>query len=75
MLTLNDMLASEKIEPRKVLVLRHRPTEPELNKVFLDYGALRQLGRITSETIRLGNQNRSSTCQTSAGSALMRAKF
>ena len=33
-MTLNDLLQSEKIEPRSVLVFRHRPNEPELRKVF-----------------------------------------
>src|SRR5262249_9951901 len=31
---LNDLLQSSKIEPREVLVLRHRPTEPDLNKIL-----------------------------------------
>ncbi|MCK1498657.1 hypothetical protein [Bradyrhizobium sp. 188] len=31
---LNDLLRGREIEPRKVLVLRHRPTEPDLNKVL-----------------------------------------
>jgi hypothetical protein len=31
---LNDLLRGKEIEPREVLVLRHRPTEPDLNKVL-----------------------------------------
>lgn len=31
---LNDLLRAKDIEPREVLVLRHRPTEPDLNKVL-----------------------------------------
>ncbi|GEC52665.1 hypothetical protein ABIF38_005678 [Bradyrhizobium japonicum] len=31
---LNDLLAGKGIEPSGVLVFRHRPAEPELNKVF-----------------------------------------
>lgn len=31
---LNDLLAEQNISPENVLVLRHRPTEPELNRVF-----------------------------------------
>ncbi len=34
MLTLNDLLRSENIDPGGVLVFRHRPFEPELNKVL-----------------------------------------
>jgi hypothetical protein len=30
----NDLLLGNKIEPREVLVFRHRPNEPVLNKVF-----------------------------------------
>src|ERR1700683_240529 len=33
-MTLNDLLRSKSIDPKCVLVLRHRPTEPELNKVL-----------------------------------------
>jgi hypothetical protein len=33
-MNLNDLLKSKDIDPRKVLVLRHRPNEPELNKVL-----------------------------------------
>lgn len=33
-MNLNDLLLGKKINPLEVLVLRHRPTEPELNKVF-----------------------------------------
>ena len=33
-MTLNDLLRGKHIEPETVLVLRHRPTEPELNKVM-----------------------------------------
>src|SRR6476646_10012963 len=31
---LNDLLTGRSIDPRQVLVLRHRPHEPELNKVL-----------------------------------------
>jgi len=31
---LNDLLKSRKIDPERVLVMRHRPTEPELRKVL-----------------------------------------
>jgi hypothetical protein len=31
---LNDLLRKKDIDPQQVLVLRHRPTEPELNKVL-----------------------------------------
>jgi hypothetical protein len=31
---LNDLLMAKDIDPRQVLVLRHRPNEPELNKVL-----------------------------------------
>jgi hypothetical protein len=31
---LNDLLIKKKIDPERVLVLRHRPNEPELNKVL-----------------------------------------
>jgi hypothetical protein len=31
---LNDLLGRENIDPRHVLVLRHRPNEPDLNKVL-----------------------------------------
>src|SRR5262249_55248192 len=31
---LNDLLRGKEIEPREVLVLRHRPAEPDLNKVL-----------------------------------------
>src|SRR5664279_2906610 len=30
---LNDLLRKKEIDPRQVLVFRHRPFEPELNKV------------------------------------------
>ena len=33
-MNLNDLLQGKDIDPRHVLVLRHRPNEPELNKVF-----------------------------------------
>jgi hypothetical protein len=33
-MTLNDLLRSKDIDPQKVLVMRHRPREPELNKVL-----------------------------------------
>ncbi len=33
-MNLNDLLKNEGIDPQHVLVLRHRPHEPELNKVF-----------------------------------------
>lgn len=33
-MNLNDLLQGKKIDPRHVLVLRHRPNEPELNKVL-----------------------------------------
>jgi len=31
---LNDLLVKQEINPAKVLVLRHRPSEPKLNKVL-----------------------------------------
>jgi uroporphyrinogen-III synthase len=31
---LNDLLTSEGIDPTQVLVLRHRPNEPQLRKIF-----------------------------------------
>src|SRR4051812_11508513 len=31
---LNDLLRDKEIDAREVLVLRHRPTEPDLNKVL-----------------------------------------
>jgi len=33
-MNLNDLLRGKDIDPQRVLVLRHRPTEPELNKVL-----------------------------------------
>lgn len=33
-MNLNDLLRGKEIDPRHVLVLRHRPNEPELNKVL-----------------------------------------
>jgi hypothetical protein len=33
-MNLNDLLLAKNIDPQQVLVLRHRPTEPELNKVL-----------------------------------------
>src|SRR5882724_122956 len=33
-MTLNDLLLAKGIDPRQVLVFRHRPFEPELNKVL-----------------------------------------
>ena len=33
-LTLNDLLLNANIDPDKTLVFRHRPFEPELNKVL-----------------------------------------
>jgi hypothetical protein len=30
----NDLLLKKGIDPRQVLVLRHRPSEPKLNRVF-----------------------------------------
>jgi len=33
-MNLNDLLRLEKIDPQQVIVLRHRPKEPELNKVL-----------------------------------------
>jgi hypothetical protein len=33
-MNLKDLLVAEKIDPQRVLVLRHRPLEPELNKVL-----------------------------------------
>ncbi len=33
-MTLNDLLIAKSIAPEKVLVLRHRPPESELNKVI-----------------------------------------
>ena len=31
---LNDLLIGKSIDPRGVIVFRHRPNEPELNKIF-----------------------------------------
>jgi hypothetical protein len=31
---LNDLLHGKNIDPQKVLVFRHRPHEPELNKIL-----------------------------------------
>jgi hypothetical protein len=31
---LNDLLLDKKIDPRGAIVFRHRPREPELNKVL-----------------------------------------
>lgn len=33
-MTLNDLLENQKINPSRVVVMRHRPSEPALNKVF-----------------------------------------
>ena len=33
-MNLNDLLRDKSIDPHQVLVLRHRPTEPGLNKVL-----------------------------------------
>jgi hypothetical protein len=33
-MNLNDLLTAKDIAPREVLVFRHRPSEPELNKVL-----------------------------------------
>lgn len=33
-MNLNDLLLVKSIHPQQVLVLRHRPSEPELNKVL-----------------------------------------
>ncbi|MHA1165192.1 MAG: hypothetical protein ACTSP0_06370 [Alphaproteobacteria bacterium] len=33
-MNLNDLLSGESIDPRHVFVIRHRPFEPELNKVL-----------------------------------------
>ncbi|MBI5566971.1 MAG: hypothetical protein HY870_18885 [Chloroflexi bacterium] len=33
-MNLSDLLQNKKIDPRHVLVLRHRPQEPQLNKVL-----------------------------------------
>lgn len=33
-MSLNDLLLAKSIDPQQVLVLRHTPYEPELNKVF-----------------------------------------
>jgi hypothetical protein len=33
-MNLNDLLLGKDIDPQEVLVLRHRPSEPEFNKVF-----------------------------------------
>lgn len=33
-MTLNDLLTGKKIDPKQVIVMRHRPHEPELNKVL-----------------------------------------
>ena len=34
MMELNDLLIAQSIDPKEVLVLRHRPSEPELRKVL-----------------------------------------
>jgi hypothetical protein len=33
-MNLNDLLRGKGIDPQRVIVLRHRPREPELSKVF-----------------------------------------
>lgn len=33
-MNLNDLLRGKEIDPKNVLVMRHRPHEPELNKVI-----------------------------------------
>ena len=33
-MNLNDLLSEKEFDPHEILVFRHRPTEPELNKVF-----------------------------------------
>jgi hypothetical protein len=33
-MNLTDLLRSENFDPKQVFVLRHRPSEPELNKVL-----------------------------------------
>ncbi len=33
-MNLNDLLRAKNIDPHQVLVLRHRPSEPELNKIL-----------------------------------------
>lgn len=33
-LNLNNLLKGKGIDPKKVIVMRHRPYEPELNKVL-----------------------------------------
>jgi hypothetical protein len=33
-MTLNDLLQKQSIDPKCVVVLRHRPTEPELRRVL-----------------------------------------
>lgn len=33
-MNLNDLLRIKEVDPQRVLILRHRPHEPELNKVF-----------------------------------------
>jgi hypothetical protein len=33
-MNLNDLLRGKNLDPQRVLVLRHRPWEPELNKVL-----------------------------------------
>jgi hypothetical protein len=45
MITLNGLLQSEHIDPRTVLVLRHRPSERQLNR------ALGSLAARTAEAI------------------------
>lgn len=40
MITLNDLLESEHIDPETVLVLRHRPREPQLNRALGDLAAV-----------------------------------
>jgi hypothetical protein len=41
-MNLNDLLLDKGFDPRQVLVFRHRPWEPELNKVLPWLAAERQ---------------------------------
>ncbi len=33
-MTLNDLLTGRGVDPRQVVVMRHRPREPKLNRVM-----------------------------------------
>ncbi len=45
-MTLNDLLRGKNIDPEQVLVMRHRPSEPELNKVLPSSSPSKALNRI-----------------------------